>query len=396
MATQFPGDRSKGMIERIKRLMLSPAAEWAAIDAEPMTAKGIFMTWVVPLAAIGPVASLIGMQLFGFSFLGVTYRPPLIGSLEMAVIRYVSSLVGIVIFALVIDALAPSFGATKNAVSAMKVAAFSATAALIIGIVQIIPGLFFLGLLGFYSLYLMWVGLPLLMKAPADKAVAYYAVTLVVCVVIFVVVGAITSTVTAGMMRPTLTADAGTVSGTVSVPGVGSVDLDRLKAAGEKMKAATAQMQADQASGHSSAVPVEALQGMLPAAIAGFTRGDVETQSGGAAGINGSTANARYTQGEQSFRLSVADIGAMGAVASLGGAMNLQSSKTTATGYEKTQMVDGAMVSERWDNQDHSGAYSTMAASRFTVSAEGSAPSIDVLKQAVASVDAGRLASLAK
>jgi hypothetical protein len=396
MATQFPGDRSKGMIERIKRLILSPTAEWQAIEAESMTAMGIFTSWVVPLAAIGPIAGLIGAQLFGFGFLGVHYRPSIIGSVEAALIHYVSSLVGIFLMALIIDALAPSFGGTKNAVAAMKVAAFSATAALIVGIVQIMPSLFFLGLLGFYSLYLMWIGLPLLMKPPADKAVAYYAVSLVVCVVVFAVAGAVAGAVTGGMMRPMMSTDAGEVSGTLAVPGVGTVDLDKVRAAGERMKAAGAQMQADAASGHSSAVPADALQAMLPATIAGFTRGDVETQSGGAAGISGSKAEARYTMGDQSFSLSVADVGAMGAVATLGGAMNLQSSKTTANGYEKSVMVDGSMVSEKWDNGDHRGSYSTMVASRFAVDASGNAPSIDVLKQAVAAIDTSKLAGLAK
>jgi hypothetical protein len=76
--------------------------------------------------------------------------------------------------------------------------------------------------------------------------------------------------------------------------------------------------------------------------------------------------------------------------------MNMQSSKQTATGYEKTEMVGGAMVTEKWDNQSHSGSYGTMAASRFMVSAEGSAPNIDTLKQAVGSIDTGALAALAK
>jgi len=395
MATQFPGDRSKGMIERIKRLLLSPAAEWAAIDAEPMTAKGIFMSWVIPLAAIGPIALVIGGLLFGYG----VWHPPLRFFLSMAISTYVMSLIGTFVLALIIDALAPSFGAAKNPVAAMKVAAFSYTAAWLAGIVNIIPMLGILAIVGVYSLYLLWIGLPLLMKPPADKAVPYFAVTLVVGVVVMVVATTIASSVTYRAIGSpfALSAVGGdSVGGTVSVPGVGSVDLGAAQAAVDKMKAATAQMQADQASGHSSAVPVDALQGMLPASIAGFTRGDVETQSGGVAGINGSTANARYTQGEQSFRLSVADIGAAGAIASLGGALNVQSSKTTATGYEKTEMVNGAMVNERWNNQDHSGEYSTMAASRFTVSAEGSAPSIDVLKQAVAAIDAGKLASLAK
>jgi hypothetical protein len=89
-------------------------------------------------------------------------------------------------------------------------------------------------------------------------------------------------------------------------------------------------------------------------------------------------------------------MGAVGALATLGGAMNVQSSKQTATGYEKTEMVGGAMVSERWNTQSNSGSYGTMVASRFMVSAEGSAPNVDTLKQAVAAVDTGRLAALAK
>ncbi len=390
MATQFPGEGSKGMVERIKRLLLSPAAEWAAIDAEPMTVRGIFMGWVVPLAAIGPVALLIGGMLFGYGF----WHPPITFFVTLAISTYVMSLVGTFVSALVIDNLAPSFGAQKNMVAATKVAAYSWTAAWVAGIVNIMPMLGILAIVGVYSLYLLWIGLPQLMKPAADKAATYFVAVLVVCIVVMVAVNFVAKRITySAIGNPIALAATG---GTVSLPGGGSIDLGAAQAAADKMKAATARIQADAASGHSSAVPVEALQAMLPASIAGFTRGEVETQSGGVGRINGSTANARYTQGDQSFRLSLADIGAMGSLASLGGAMNMQSSKTTATGYEKTEMVNGAMVNERWDNQAHSGEYSTMAASRFTVSAEGSAPSIDVLKQAVASVDAGKLAALAK
>ena len=75
MATQIPGDQPAGMMDRIKRLLTAPAQEWPLIDAEPMTVKGIFMTWVIPLAAIGPIAHLIGMLVFGIGFLGIYYRP---------------------------------------------------------------------------------------------------------------------------------------------------------------------------------------------------------------------------------------------------------------------------------------------------------------------------------
>ena len=396
MATQIPGDQPAGMMDRIKRLLTAPAQEWPRIDAEPMTVKGIFMTWVIPLAAIGPIAHLIGMLVFGIGFFGITYRPSIGVALGGAVTMYVFALVGAFVMALVIDWLAPNFGATKNPVSAMKVVAFSMTASWLAGIFQIIPMLGWLGLVGLYSLYLLWIGLPLLMKAPADKAPAYVIVSILVCIVAAAIISFATASLTATFIRPPLLADSGSVSGTVSLPGVGSVDLGKINEATAKMQAATERMQADAKNGTTSAVPVAALQAMLPATIAGFTRGDVESSSGAAAGIGGSRAEGRYTLGDQSFSLSVADMGAMGSLATLGGAINGQTSKQTATGYEKTEMVGGSMVSEKWNTESHSGRYETMVASRFMVSANGNAPSIDTLKQAVATVDTGALASLAK
>lgn len=59
-------------------------------------------------------------------------------------------------------------------------------------------------------------------------------------------------------------------------------------------------------------------------------------------------------------------------------------------------MQNGNMVEEQWDNAQHSGKYSTMVASRFAIAAEGSAPSIEPLKSAVAAVDLGKLAALAR
>lgn len=396
MATQIPGDQPAGMLDRIKRLLTAPAQEWPRIDAEPMTVKGIFMTWVIPLAAIGPIAHLIGMLVFGIGFLGISYRPSIGVALGGAVTMYVLALIGTFVMALVIDWLAPNFGATKNPVSAMKVVAFSMTAAWIAGIFQIIPNLSWLALVGLYSLYLLWIGLPLLMKAPTDKAPAYVIVSIVVCAVAMVVVNYAALSISGSFMRPPLLADSGSVSGTMSVPGLGSVDLGKVNEAAAKMTAATEKMQADAKNGTATAVPVAALQAMLPATIAGFTRGDVESSSGAAAGIGGSRAEGRYTLGDQSFSLSVADMGAIGSLATLGGAINAQSSKQTATGYEKSEMVNGSMVSEKWNTESHSGRYETMVASRFMVSADGNAPSIDTLKQAVATVDTGALASLAK
>ena len=78
---------------------------------------------------------------------------------------------------------------------------------------------------------------------------------------------------------------------------------------------------------------------MLPASAGGWTRTEVESQGGGAGGFGGSRAAGVYTAGENRVTLSVSDMAAMGALATLGGAFNVQSSKTTADGYERTGQV---------------------------------------------------------
>ena len=48
-----------GLIERVKRILMSPKTEWPVIAAEPRTARDIYFGYVAPLAAIGVIASLI-------------------------------------------------------------------------------------------------------------------------------------------------------------------------------------------------------------------------------------------------------------------------------------------------------------------------------------------------
>ncbi len=190
------------MVDRIRNILLTPKPEWDRIDAEPATEKGIMTGWVLPLAAIGPVAGLIGGQVFGMGAFGIHWKLPIGVAIGGAVLGYILAVVNVWILAKVIDALAPSFGGTKNPVQAMKVAAYSMTASFVAGIFQIFPPLAFLSLLGLYGFYLLWLGEPKLMRAPEDKAVGYVVVTVVVAIVLYLVIGAISGAVMAQFLTP--------------------------------------------------------------------------------------------------------------------------------------------------------------------------------------------------
>jgi Yip1 domain len=180
------------LVDRVKRILLSPRTEWEVIDAEQTTPAALYTGYIAPLAAIGPIAQLIGFSVFGIPLpLRGTYRVPFGSALTGAIISYVLSLVVIYLLALIIDALAPTFSGQRNQIQALKVAAYSSTAAWVAGIFALIPWLGFLGIVGLYSLYLLYLGLPVLMKAPREKAVPYTAVVILAAIVLFVVVGMI-------------------------------------------------------------------------------------------------------------------------------------------------------------------------------------------------------------
>ena len=179
-----------GLVERVKGILLTPRSEWEVIAAETTTPAALYTGYVLPLAAIGPVAQVIGFSVLGMRmpFGGAVYRTPIGTALTSAVVAYVLSLIGVFVLALIIDGLAPTFGGTKSQIQALKTAAYSSTAVWVAGIFTLVPGLAVLYILGLYSVYLLYLGLPVTMKAPSDRAGAYTGVVIVAQIVLFFLV----------------------------------------------------------------------------------------------------------------------------------------------------------------------------------------------------------------
>jgi Yip1 domain len=119
-----PGPDANSLINRAKALILTPKDEWPKIAASSESIGDIYRGWVVPLAAIGPVATLIGGLVFGYGALGFYYKPTFMGAIGTAVLSYGLALASVYVIALIIDALAPNFGGTQNKTAAFKVAAY--------------------------------------------------------------------------------------------------------------------------------------------------------------------------------------------------------------------------------------------------------------------------------
>jgi hypothetical protein len=196
---QGPG--ASGLQQRVKNILFSPGPEWDRIDAEPATVKDLYLRYACILAAIGPIARLIGGQVFGHQGIFLTVHPPLISSLVAAIVDYGLSLAGVFALGMVIDMLAPSFGGTRSRIQGLKVAVYAWTAAWVFAIFQLVPPVGALSVIGgLYSLYLMYLGIPKLMKAPDDKAVLYSIITVVVAMAIWIVITLVAAMLVGGAL----------------------------------------------------------------------------------------------------------------------------------------------------------------------------------------------------
>ena len=174
--------QAQAIIARVQQILLNPQAGWAQIDSEAASVQKLYVEYIVPLAAISAIAQLLGLLLSGLGFL-----------ILHTIVDFAFSLGAVYVFALIIDYLAPQFGGQKNFHQAFKLAAYMPTAAWVGGIFEILPGIggivHVIGAL--YSLYLLFLGLPVLMKPPSEKATTYTLVAIICAVVVGAVFGAI-------------------------------------------------------------------------------------------------------------------------------------------------------------------------------------------------------------
>ncbi|MGN2251440.1 YIP1 family protein [Frateuria sp. GZRe14] len=406
-------------IARAKAILASPRTEWPVAAAEPASIGGLYTTYIVWIAALPAIAGFIKSSLIGTGFMGVHVRTPIGAGIAGMVLQYLLSLALAYVMALVINALAGTFNGQKDMVQALKTVAYSWTASWVAGIAVIIPWLgWLIAIAGaIYGIYLLYLGLPFTMKCPPEKAGGYTALAVIIAIVLSWIVGLIVAGVI-GTAAYTGAAMTGTHLGSTSDNVTVDPDsaLGKLAAMGERAEQASKEMDAAQKSGDSAAqqaamnkmmgaamgndgdvqaLSTEQVKAFLPETLLGLKRTSSSAQRSNAMGMQATEAHAEYGDSNgRTVTLEVTDTGTAKGLMAMAGAMAPEEERSTDHGYEKTYTADGRLTHEAWDDQSRSGEYSVVVGQRFTVKANGNAGSIDELKQAVASVDLGKLEAM--
>ncbi len=395
------GFKMSKLIDRAKAILLTPKTEWPVIAAEPETTSGLYKNYIVILAAIGPIAAFLSTMLF-MSALGFAFSAGFVALLG----TYLLTLLAVYVFALIINVLAPTFGAQKDQLQALKTAAYAMTPSFIAGFGQLMP---FLGTLimfaGFvYGIYLLYLGLPHTMKAPTEKAGGYTAVI----VIVELVLTWICALLIFGIMGRGMW---GGFGGSAVTIGDHDIDKDgnvaaleewarQMEAAGKQVEASAQQNQGapspaaigalvGAAVGGKTgvtALPVDQLKAYLPETLGGLPRTGLSAERNAAMGFEVAEANADYGDGAgRNLRLEINDTGGAQGLLGLAAWASVESEKQWDGGFERNYRADGRMVHERWDSNANQGEYSVIVGNRFAVEISGQAANMNELKAALAS-----------
>jgi hypothetical protein len=406
------------MVDRIKNILITPKTEWPVIAGETTSTADLLKGYVAPLAAIPAICGFIGGSLIGYSFLGASFRVPIVAGIGGAIFGYVMSFVSVFILSFIINALAPTFSAEKSDSQAMKLTVYSMTASWLGGVFTMIPGLRMLGVLcGLYGIFLLYLGVPKLMKCPEDKAIGYTAVILIAAIVVAIVVGAITAAI--GGIGGAASGMFGGMGGASRSASNVTIDKDsglgKLEAFGKKMEEAGKKVEAAQKSGNQEEAMKAAMAGLgtalsggktvdpigidqlkpfVPETFAGLAKKSSRAEKTGAMGLMVSKAEARYSDdANKSVELDISDTGGASGWLALASWASVQGEKEDQYGSEKTMNVNGRMVHEK-TGKDGSSEYSVVLGERFVVSAKARGVDLNTLKGAVASLDLGKLEAL--
>ncbi len=361
---------SAQLISRVRGLILTPKSEWETIAAEPAPLGPTYTGYIIPLVLIGVVAGFIGGSLIGFEAFGQTYRTPIGAGLTQAVLQVALTLGGVYVFALIVNMLAPSFGAEKNFDNAFKVAAFYPTAGWLAGVFALIPVLGILTLVGaVYTLYLLFVGLPTVMKPAEDKGVAYTLSALAIAIVLWIVIGLVV-----GAMAPR-SAGIGAAAGGDAAR---TAALERAAESGD-IGAMIGAM-----SGAESAEPiaVDDLRALMPERLRGLERDAIATEEL-TFPVQATVVTAHFADGEKTLDVQITQSSALSSLMAIGGLGGNTYNRQSGDDFERLSRDGDEMRAESWKEVSQAGSIGRSVNGRVLVTVESQNMSFQELERAV-------------
>jgi hypothetical protein len=168
-------------LRRIARLLLRPRAEWERIAAESTTVDALLRRYILPLAALAPIATTIGMRTFDRAWDPVHgYLVPPEGIFAAAATTYFATVGSVFALAAIFTLIAPMFRCPRDYLRALKVATYGAIPVLLAGATLVLPVMAIVGVAALcHTLYLLWMGAGRVLHVPDGARAEFIGISVV-------------------------------------------------------------------------------------------------------------------------------------------------------------------------------------------------------------------------
>jgi len=197
-------------IQHIIGLFTDPTREWEKIREQYESGNGNPIGHVLILALVPALSGYFGTTQVGWRIgVGEPIRITGDSATSIAIIYYIALLVGIFSIGWVIHLLGKAYEVNKPLPLCIALAAYTATPLFLIGLMQVYPVLWLNMLLGLpalaYTVYLLYSGLPIMMRIPTERGFLYSSAVMAVGLVALVAMLAMTALLWGMGLQPVFT-----------------------------------------------------------------------------------------------------------------------------------------------------------------------------------------------
>jgi len=185
-------------LQHMMGMLYHPKTEWGELRKERYTTLHIFLAQISILAAIPALSLFVGTTQIGWSVAGGEYvKLGLSSAIPAAIAFYFAMWVATGFIAYSIRWMEKTYGGNVSFDECLVLTTFTATPLFLSGLAGLYPVLWFTVFVGLialcYSVYLLYVGVPIIMQIPEERAFMFSSSVLTVG--LCVLVGLIATTV---------------------------------------------------------------------------------------------------------------------------------------------------------------------------------------------------------
>lgn len=181
------------MFSHALQLLVNPQKAWSAVSDMPDNSSDKGLLYVIVLAVLPAIAWYYGTTQVGWS---IGDNDPIRftedSAIKVIVLFYGAMVASCVAIGWFIHWMSETYGAHSTITKGIRIAGFTATPLFLTGLVGFYPSFlldFTIGMVTVcWSTYLMYVGIPIVMKIPQERGFLFSSAVLAVCLVMLTII----------------------------------------------------------------------------------------------------------------------------------------------------------------------------------------------------------------